>query len=113
MESTFFKDVLSNEAANIIQENKDNSDFIILDIRTPMEFNMGRIPKAINIDMYSEDFADKLNALDKDKTYLIYCHTGSRSSYALNLLKQLGFKKIYHLARGIAEWNMSGKEIER
>lgn len=113
MESTFFKDILPEEGLKLLEENKSNKDFVILDVRTSMEFRMGKIEGAINMDMYSRDFAESVADLDKDKVYFIYCQTGARSSYAMGMFKQLGFKKVYNLARGIVGWHYAGYKIVR
>ena len=66
------ENVTPQEAFTLIQDNRDNPDFVIIDVRTPGEFAGGYIEGAINIDFYSETFRDELNRLDKNKTYLIY-----------------------------------------
>jgi rhodanese-related sulfurtransferase len=50
---------------------------------------------------------------DKDKTYLVYCATGSRSVGAVSVLQALGFKKVYNLKGGIDEWKDAGKPVVR
>ena len=97
-------DVGAEEAFNLIQDNQGNSDFIIIDVRTPEEFADGHIENAINIDFYSDSFKTGLNKLDKNKTYLVYCRTGNRSRSTLNIMKELGFKEVYHLDVGIVGW---------
>lgn len=79
---------------------------IILDVRTPEEFERGYIPSAINIDIYKgQGFIYKLEELDKSKHYYVYCHAGSRSAKACEVMQQLGFEKTYNLLGGISEWN--------
>jgi len=88
------KRVLADEFQKIYSENIEKPEYEIIDIRTPIEYNMGHIPKSINIDLYNPNFKDELNKLDKTKAYLIYCRSGSRTSYVLNLMYQLGFNNI-------------------
>jgi rhodanese-related sulfurtransferase len=102
------EDVTAQKAMELIENNANNPDFIILDIRTPDEFASGHIEKAINIDFYEPTFKDDINKLDKTKTYLLYCRTGNRSSSALQTINTQGFEEIYHLFRGITEWTNSG-----
>jgi len=45
----------------------------LLDIRTPEEMVEGYIPGAGNVDFLAEDFKEKIQELDKSKTYLLYC----------------------------------------
>ena len=73
------ENVTPQEAFTLIQENQNNPEFVILDVRTPEEFAEGHIGNALIIDYYSETFRDDVNKLDKDKPYLIYCRSGNRS----------------------------------
>jgi len=102
------EDIVAKEASELIQENKDNPLFVILDVRTPEEFSEGHIESATNVDYNSETFREKLDQLDKDKTYLMHCRSGARSSKALPIMAELGFLKIYHMTDGIDGWKAGG-----
>lgn len=91
--------------------SKLEENVILIDIRTLDEFNSGHIDDAINIDFYSPLFRSELNALDKNKTYLIYCRTGSRTSQAMNIMKSHGFVEVYELNGGITAWSRSGRDM--
>ena len=106
-------DITTQKAYDLIQENADNHDFIILDVRTPEEYDGGYIEGAINIDFNSEDFSAQLETLDKDKTYLIYCRTGRRSAGARDVMEELGFREVYNMSGGIVEWEAQGLPIVR
>ena len=106
-------DITTQKAYDLIQENADNPDFIILDVRTPEEYDSGYIEGAINIDYNSEDFSAQLETLDKDKTYLIYCRTGRRSAGARDVMEELGFREVYNMSGGIVEWEAQGLPIVR
>jgi rhodanese-related sulfurtransferase len=85
---------------------ENESDPIILDVRTPQEFETSRIPKSINIDFYNpEIFMQQIGKLDKERSYYIYCRTGVRSANSCHLMKELGFAKTYNLIGGIVDWN--------
>jgi rhodanese-related sulfurtransferase len=101
-------DISTQEASALIEENQNNPDFIIIDVRTPQEFVEGHIANATNIDKNSETFQDKLNNLDKDKTYLVYCAMGVRSASALAIMKELGFMEAYNMLDGINQWTADG-----
>jgi rhodanese-related sulfurtransferase len=77
---------------------------VLLDVRTPEEFQSGHLPGAVNIDVQKDDFEQNIQPLDKNKTYLIYCKSGRRSEKALKMLYDAGFKKAYHLKGGIIAW---------
>jgi len=105
---TTTKDITPQEAFTLIQKNQNNPDFVIIDVRTPEEFGGEHIEQATNIDFYSETFRDTLNALDKNKTYLIYCQVGGRSSSALDIMAELNFKEVYNILGGINQWKAEG-----
>ncbi len=102
------EDITPQEAYTSIQENQDNPDFAIIDVRTPEEFTEGHIEGAINIDFYSETFPDELNILDKNKAYLIYCRSGGRSGDALVIMASLDFKEVHNMTGGIIQWEAEG-----
>ncbi|HJX72503.1 MAG TPA: rhodanese-like domain-containing protein [Bacteroidales bacterium] len=66
------------------------------------------IENSIYHDVFSEDFEDWLSQLNKEKIYLLYCNVGHRSGIALNKMKEMGFKNLYHLYEGIREWIKQG-----
>ena len=99
------EDVTPQEAFTLIQNNENNPDFVIIDVRTPEEFAEGYIENAINIDFYSETFRDELDNLDKNKKYVIYCRSGGRSGNALNIMAELNFGEVYNISGGIIVWN--------
>ena len=103
-DSTRIIAVSAKEAAALINNHNGDNDFAILDIRTPGEFQSGHLPDAILVDFYSQTFSDQLNRLDKEKSYLVYCRTGNRSTNSLGLFKKLKFDKIYHMSTGISGW---------
>ena len=99
------EDITPQEAFTLIQNNQDNPDFVIIDVRTPEEFADGHIENASNIDFYSDTFRDELDNLDKNKTYFIYCRSGGRSGNALNIMAELDFTEVYNMSGGIIAWD--------
>ncbi len=91
----------------LIEENKNNPDFVILDVRTPKEFNSGHIENAANIDYKSKDFKEKVDKLDKNKTYALYCGSGRRAAASSDIMAELGFKHIYQFG-GVKQWQEAG-----
>ena len=80
----------------------------IIDVRTPEEYAGGHIGNAVNVDYYSASFKDEINGFARDRTYIIYCRTGARSAGARDIMKELGFQKIYNMAGGITGWEAAG-----
>ncbi|WP_347292362.1 rhodanese-like domain-containing protein [uncultured Brachyspira sp.] len=74
-----------------------STNLIILDVRTREEYLSGNITNAVNIDVLSQDFKSKIDMLDKNKEYLIYCRSGNRSSIASSIMSTNGFINIYNL----------------
>ena len=95
------------QAYNLMQENKNNPNFVILDVRTPEEFAAEHIENAVNVSFNAPDFRETVNRLDKTKTYVVYCRTGVRSAKASAVMKELGFKRVYDMG-GIEGWKEAG-----
>ena len=103
------KVVSPDDVAKLIAEKKAT----VLDIRTPEEFSAGHIPGAVNIDFLEGDFAKKIAALDKGKTYVVHCGAGSRSGRALPAFLEQKFPSLLHLQAGFKGWESAGKPVEK
>jgi phage shock protein E len=87
-------------------------EYVVIDVRTPEEYAAGKVfADAALIDFYAADFRTKLSQLDKDQSYLIYCRSGNRTGQTLNIMKSLGFTKVYDLAGGKNAWEQSGRQL--
>ena len=84
---------------------------VVVDIRTPEEFAKGHIKGAVNINMNSKDFSEKLGKLERDKTYIMHCRSGGRSASSLPVWKRLGFKNVLHLSSGTLGWVKAGQPL--
>ena len=101
-------DLSQNDWANALVEHPEA---VILDVRTEDEFESGHIPNALNIDLrMGTGFIDEVNALDKKKSYYVYCRSGARSAQAVQLMRDLGFSETYNLIGGILKWE--GQTVE-
>ena len=90
------------------KELSDTGNGIILDVRTPKEVAEGFIPGAIHIDIYEDDFEQRINKLAKEKPVFVYCAAGGRSSDAAEILQKNGFGKVYNLEDGFHDWKKKG-----
>ncbi len=106
-----FTNASVDEAYTLIQNNKSNPDFVILDVRTPSEYASGHIENAVNLDYYDDAFEETLDNYDRNKTYLIYCRTGNRSAAAMKIMKNLGFTNVYNMQGGINVWISAGYPV--
>jgi rhodanese-related sulfurtransferase len=95
-------------AFEFIKKNRRNPNFVILDIRTPQEFQDGHIEGAVNVDYYSPTFVAYLEKLDKAKTYFVYCRVGRRSANAIGTMTQKGFENIFRTSGDIVAWRAAG-----
>jgi len=101
------------DAAALIETNAGGSGLVLLDVRTPEEFAQSRIAGATLLDYRGPDFQEGLARLDRSRTYLVYCRTGNRSSYAVQTMAEMGFAHVYDLDGGIVLWQAEGLPIER
>lgn len=106
----FLELIQPERAAEVLDAGSD--DLVLLDIRTPDEFNQARLSDAVNIDYYAADFRENLSALDLEATYVVYCRTGNRSASAVQIMQELGFQRVYEIDGGIARWYESGLPLE-
>lgn len=91
---------------DLIPLKEEASAYLIVDVRTESEFDLGHIKGAINIDYLSEDFWDRIEALSREMSILVYCRTGRRSIRTCTLMRNGGFDKdkIYNLEGGYQQW---------
>lgn len=94
----------AEEFATVIEQ----PDVVVLDVRTPEEFNEGHIEGAVNMNVDGPTFADDVAQLDPDKTYAVYCRSGNRSATAVGYMTDQGFTSLYDLGGGIGTWQSAG-----
>jgi rhodanese-related sulfurtransferase len=75
---------------------------VIIDVRTPAEYEAGHIPGARLIP-YDQIAARSAELPGKDQPVLLYCRTGRRTGVAAGTLAQLGFRAVYDL-QGLSNW---------
>ncbi len=99
----------SKQANKLIAEKK----VVVLDIRTPEEFKAGRIGGATNINFRATDFEQRIDGLDKSKSYIVHCASGGRSTQSLATFEKLSFRSIYHLDGGFKAWEKAGLPVQK
>ena len=96
------KNVNQQEFMDIAQ----NSDSIILDVRSPAECASGIVPNAKMINLMDRQrFSMELDKLDKQKHYLVYCRSGNRSGIVCRMMESIGFGNTYNLYGGMLRWS--------
>ncbi len=83
---------------------KTTTGAVVIDVRTPGEFEEGALDAAVNIDYRDEQFKTSINALDKSKTYFVYCLSGGRSGAAATYMRSNGFTHVIDMKGGILSW---------
>lgn len=104
------RDVSPEDAYLALQSD---ASIIVLDIRTPGEFATGHVEGALNIDYYARDFPDRIQALDPNQTYMVYCQKGVRSRSLMRALIGSQFDDVLHIAEGFDGWRNKGLPFVR
>lgn len=105
---TLIKNISVVQADSLIQANTANPDFIIIDVRTPSEYNAGFIEGAININYYASNFSAIIDTLNRNKMYLVYCGSGTRSAKARDTMQRKHFVTVYNMIGGTGAWVGAG-----
>jgi rhodanese-related sulfurtransferase len=93
------------EALNLIEER--GHEITILDIRPKEDFEKEHVPGALNLDYDGHEFQQKVEKLDKEKNYLIYCKSGVRGGYFMDKMRDSGFNGAYNILGGFVAWKIS------
>ena len=96
-----YENISALELKARIDDPKDKS-YLIIDIRTPQEYDAGHIPEAVNLPLGTLGY--KAYSLDKTKDIIAYCNTGVTSKVACQILINAGFKDVYNLTGGVQAW---------
>lgn len=82
----------------------DEPEVLLLDVRTSEEYQiLGHIPGAQLLPIH--ELPGRISSLDPERKTVVICEHGIRSADAGHYLLHHGFKNLYHLAAGMAEWN--------
>ena len=95
-----YRQITMEEAITMMEEE---TEYIILDVRTAEEYSEKHIPGAINIANESIGTEDIPELPDKDQLILVYCRSGNRSKQASEKLVKLGYTNIVEIG-GINSW---------
>ena len=89
----------------------ESAEVVVLDVRTPEEFEAGHIDGAVNIDFYAADFQAQLEQLDRDASYVMYCRSGNRSATTATIMRGLDFTEVDEIDGGILSWVEAGLPV--
>ena len=107
--------IFESKDINVISDTQfieiQDTDYILVDVRTIEEYESGHIQDAINFDFYSGSFQKEILSLDKSSSIILYCRTQNRSTKTANYLKENGYKEINVLEGGITSWVKNGNDL--
>ena len=85
-------------------------NLMVLDVRTPPEYNTIHICNASLIPL--EELIYRINELEpyNDIEIIVYCQSGGRSASASQILVDEGFSKVFNMQGGISSWINAGYE---
>ena len=90
----------------------EDADIVILDVRTPREYEAAHIPWADNAPRGLLEFSIWSLVPDQEEHIYVYCKTGGRAALAAKLLDEFGYKNVFAVATGIADWARSGYPVQ-
>lgn len=91
----------------------DAGNVQVLDVRTAGEFKTGHLRNALQADWNNQQqFADRIQYVDKDKPVYVYCLAGGRSAAAAAWMRNNGYKNVVELEGGINAWKRDNKPLE-
>lgn len=92
-----------------VSEWQTSQEHLLIDVRTPQEYNSGHIAGAINIPL--QELSARQSEIPQDTPLVLYCRSGNRSSQAANLLEDAGYNQIYDLG-GTIQWTGAGYPLQ-
>ena len=78
---------------------------VVLDVRTPQEWQAKRIEGSVNIPL--QQLQQRLHDVPRDRLVVVHCASGYRSSIAASVLAHHGVKQLADLVGGFAAWEAS------
>ena len=95
-------------AAELLSSSKPP---LAIDVRAPFEREQKSIAGSVGIPL--NHLAENLGTLPRDRSLLVYCAGGYRSSIGASLLQRAGFESVGEIAGGIAAWEAAKLPVLR
>lgn len=97
------------ELKNVLDADED---IILLDVRTPREYEAVHIPDAVNVSRGLLEFSIWSVVPDKEEKIYVYCKSGARAALATKQLNDFGYKNAVAVATGMTDWAKSGYPVQ-
>ena len=89
-----------------------DSDCLLLDVRTPTEFESAHVPGSHLLPLDQLD-ADRIRKLAGDRPIHLLCRSGSRASQAASKLAAAGLNNLIVVEGGIQAWQAAGRPMHQ
>ena len=106
----------SGNVSNISQQellDADANNLVIVDVRTPEEFQQGHVPNAINVPLSEIIDNPAILLSSKAKPIVLYCRSGYRAGKAAEALQKDGYQNLSHLEGDMQGWIKAGLAVEK
>ena len=108
--------IAEEEAVDVTPERiiADGTESVVLDVRSPKEFQAGHLANAVNINVNDAQFSERIGSLDPSKTYVVHCGANTsrgRAARAIEQLQAAGFTNLENLVGGYQGWVKAGGEV--
>jgi rhodanese-related sulfurtransferase len=106
----------SGNINNISQQellDANSNNLVIVDVRTPEEFQQGHVPNAINVPLSEIIDNPAILLSSKGKPIILYCRSGYRTGKAAEALQKDGYQNLRHLEGDMQGWLKAGLDIEK
>lgn len=89
----------------------DRDDVVLIDVREQYEYDESHIPGVTLIPM--SEIQTRVSEIPTDKTVVLTCRSGNRSSQIFNWLEEGGYDNIHNMKGGILAWEQAGLAVEK
>jgi phage shock protein E len=86
---------------------------VIVDVRTPEEFQQGHVPNAVNVPLSNIIDNPAILRISKEKPIVLYCRSGYRAGKAAEALQKNGHQNLRHLKGDMQAWLKAGLPVAK
>ena len=97
-------------AAELHARRESKTAPVVIDVRTPAEYDSGHVPGAVNIPF--DQVAQRIHEIDAPHGVALYCMVGPRARKGESALLSAGYENVFHLEGGLAAWIAAGLPVE-